>query len=91
MEEECHKHAITKCFENKTSTPKDENQMTETTWKNGEDSMKNKPFCSSVEWNALASKTHDPKADDECGCRNDPCVDKAACVSTEINVECDDK
>ena len=53
--------------------------------------MKNKPFYLSVEWNILASKTHDPKIDDESGYHNDPCVDKNTCANIESDVECDDK
>ena len=44
MEEAHHKHAITKCFKNKTLVPKDDHHRSESTWKNGEDSMKNKLF-----------------------------------------------
>ena len=91
MEEACHKHAITKCFEDKTLTPKDAHHPSASIWKNEEDVVKNKPFYSSVEWNVLASKTHDQKADYERGCRNEPCVDKNMCANIESNVECDDK
>ena len=48
MEEACHDHLITKCFEDKTLTHNDAYHMYKSTWKNGEDSMKNKPLYSSV-------------------------------------------
>ena len=63
--------------------------MCESTWKNGENSTKNKPSYSSVEWNMLESKTHDLNADDEHGCRSTPCVEKNACANMTSQVECD--
>ena len=53
--------------------------------------MKNEPFYSSGEWNIIASKTNDPKVDDECGWWNEPCVDKNTCANAESNVESDYK
>ena len=81
MEEACHEHLMRKYFEKKSLTSKDAHHASESTWKNGENSMKNKPFYSSVEWNMLASKIHDPNEDYEHGCHNATCIEKP-CVPT---------
>ena len=91
MEEVRHKYLITKCFENKTLMPKDVHHISESIWKNEEDSTKNKSFYSLVEWNTLASKTYDQNSDDDCRFRDDPFIDKTMRANVKSNIECDDK